>query len=204
LQLEAGVFVEFVPLRTREFFRLLKIVTNGAGPMLLRMDFTAGDSEEAYVAKLLGLVLASVPNAEDESIEFIQSICRPVGVIDRPERDLSKGDRERNEALWTGFYKALQNPDIMDTVNIIEAVVRREATDMRALGKRVQAMLEMARKTGQIPTTSSDHSVEPSTSSPQNTDGPTKPSSTSPSNGFARSSRPSPSDVASRLSTTSS
>ena len=48
--------------------------------------------------------------------------------------------------LQTDFdERPLDNPELEDLVDLIEAIVRREAKDIMALGKRLAAMLKLAK-----------------------------------------------------------
>lgn len=201
--LGSGTVVHLEPLRSRQFFKFLRIVTHGALPIAGRGGLFEGDpSVEEFVGRLVSLVVLSIPDAEDETIDFIHSMCKPAGLIEG--RRLSKQDQERNAALWAALDEELDNPELDDLVSIIEAIVRREAEDIQALGKRLMAMFRLAQKTGQLdsrtssPThqsspaaSSSEDSPEASISSPASTAGPTRSSRTSRSAGSGRSSRPS-------------
>lgn len=206
VKLATGTVVVLESLRARQFFKLLRIVTHGALPVMqdmsiLRMDPNADPGE--FAGKLLSLMLLSIPDAEDETIEFIRSMCKPVGLIEG--RKLNKQDAERNNELWNRLDNDLDNPELDDLLTIVEAVVKREAADIQALGKRLAGMLKLAEKTGQLsslpnrtsettPLSSAD-SPEPSTSSPPSTDGPTTPSQDSPSPDSANVSPPSANDA---------
>jgi hypothetical protein len=189
--LRSGQTVMLESLRARQFFKLLRIITHGAVPGmrdagLFEMD---GLSSDEFMGRLLSVTLLSIPDAEDETIEFIRSLCYPYGLIER--RGLNKQDVERNAALWDQLDLELENPDLDDIVTIIEAVVKREADDIQALGKRLASLFKLAQKTGQIdkpspsPTESTSKSSEDSparsTSSRRSTAGRGKSSSTRPS-----------------------
>lgn len=184
VKLESGQVVALEPLKARQFFKLLRILTRGALPNMTGslQDLQNGSPEE-ITSRLLGMTLLSLPEAEDEAIDFIRAMCKPVGLIER--RNLNKQDSERNLALYSQLYQELDNPSLDDLVTIVEAIIRRESADIQALGKRLSGMLKLADKTGQLsPThpastrTSSADSPEPSTSSPTNTDGTTSTSET--------------------------
>ena len=202
-KLSTGFQVEVVRLRTRQFFRLLRVLTHGAGPAMMRAGLDFRDDPGEFTQKFLMLVLMSIPDAESEAIAFLQSMCKPAGLIDRAESAQSKQEKEDNQALWDQFNKELFNPDLSDTIDLIEAIVRTEAPELQALGKRLESMLAMFRKTGQdkepaepVPSpeglASPELSPSPSTSSAASTDGATSASSTPRSAGSGRSSRPSP------------
>ncbi len=179
IKLSNGAAVSISRLRTREFFKLLKILTTGAGHMLSEFQLSGDLDQEEFTGKLIALVLLSVPEAEDEAIDFLKAMTTPVGLIEG--RTLSSGDKAHNDGLWEQYRKVMGNPEMEDTIDIIEHVINTEAADIRRLGKRIMAMMKIAEKTGQltpntkpsIPTESSEDSPEPSISSPENTDGQT-------------------------------
>lgn len=189
--LESGLRVQLESLRARQFFKLLRIITHGALPGMQQaglFDMNDMDSQE-FMGRLLSVTVLSIPDAEDETIEFLKSMCYPVGLIER--KGLNKQDVERNTILWEALEAELENPELGDLVTIVEAVIKREAEDIQALGKRLASMFKLAEKTGQIDTpspsptgsnsTSSEESPAPSTSSRRSTAGRTRTSRTSPS-----------------------
>jgi|GEM_PF-3301586 len=200
VKLSTGFPVEVVRLRTRQFFRLLRVLTHGAGPALTRLNFR--DEPEQFTERFLMLVLMSIPDAESEAITFLQSMCKPAGLADKPDSQLTKQEKEDNAAAWEGFNEALFNPELGDTLDLIEVIVRQEAPELQALGKRLEAMMDLFRRTGQDKEppepepgpeqlASQEPSPPPSTSSAPSTDGATLTSSASRSAGSGRSRRPS-------------
>lgn len=209
--LSTGISCEIVPLKARQFFRLLRVLTHGAGPALLQNDLDFSGDQDQFLGKLLSLVLISIPDAENESIDFIQSMVKPVGLKETPLAKLSKEDKEANAQLWADLERATYNPELEDVIDIVEAIVKAEADDIQALGKRLGRLMELANKTGankpEDPTEapepadlnspeslSEESSPAPSTSSPASTDGKTKTSSTSRSGGSGKSRTPSAAD----------
>ncbi len=206
IRLSTGTVLELESLRARQFFKLLRIITRGAMPAMQDLSVFKLDPEAdagAFAGRLLSLMLLSIPEAENEAIEFIQSMVQPAGLIDRRSSGtkLNKQDLERNTELWAKALTDLDNPNLDDLVTIIEAIVKREAGDIQALGKRLTAMFKLAEKTGQIPTpspnqtspagTSSADSPERTTYSVTSTGGPTTSSVNSHSDGFVSVSLPS-------------
>lgn len=198
--LDSGTVVVIEDLKARQFFRLLRILTHGAIPGLSELFNVTSDTDpQQFGMNLMTVTLLSIPDAEDETVAFIQSMVKPVGLIEG--RRLNKQDAERNAELWERLAVELENPELDDLVTIIEAIVRRESADILALGKRLAAMFKLAEKTGQTkpsspsPTSpagnSSEGSAGPSTSSRPSTDGPTAPSQTFPSGDSASASQPS-------------
>lgn len=139
LTLSTGLEVRVERLRTRGMFKLLKIVTRGAGPILMQMPLDFDDSE-AFTQQLLAVVVMAVPEAENEAIEFIQAMVTPSGLIEKPKTD---NQRESNKALMEQLVSDLDDPEIDDTISIIEAVIRNEAHDIQALGKRLGSILKV-------------------------------------------------------------
>lgn len=185
--LESGLRLRVERLKTRQFFKFLRILTKGAlptvsGTNLLNLDPEADPSE--FATRLISLVLLAIPEAEDEAVDFIKSMVVPVGLVDRPKNKL---DAERNAERWLMIDDELENPELNDVVTIFERVILNEAGNMQALGKRLAGLFKLAQKTGQLksqnPTSkapnSSAGSRERSTSSALSTGGQTSSSVTS-------------------------
>lgn len=187
VKLRSGFQVRLESLKARQFFKLLRIVTHGALPGMREaglFDMDDLDSDE-FMGRLLSVTLLSIPDADDETIEFIRSMVYPDGLTER--KGLNKQDVERNTLLWEALDAEMENPDLDDVVTIIEAVIKRESEDIQALGKRLASMFKLAEKTGQLKSPSPSESTSmssaespaPSTSSRRNTGGKTRPSSRS-------------------------
>jgi hypothetical protein len=147
--LSSGTKVLIQPLKARQFFKLLRIITHGAGGMLLNVKFSGEDTPEEFGAKLLALVGFAIPDAEEEVIEFLLSMTRPAE--EKTGRALNKQDKEFNKELTDTLFEELYNPELEDLVTLVEAIVKRESEDLQALGKRLMAMFDLAKKTGQVP-----------------------------------------------------
>lgn len=148
-KLSTGLEVDVVRMRTRQFFRLLRVLTHGAGPALTQsgLDFAAGGEE--FSQKLLMLVVMSIPDAEQEAIGFLASMCRPTGIVDKPASQLTKQENEANQALWARYNEDMHNPELDDTLDLIEVIIRREAPELQALGKKLQRTFKIFQATGQ-------------------------------------------------------
>lgn len=147
--LSSGTEVVIQPLKARQFFKLLRIITHGAGGMLLNVKFSGDDTPEEFGAKLLALVGFAIPDAEEEVIDFLLSMVTPAG--EKTGRKLSKEEIAHNKQLAEDLFGELYNPELEDLVTLVEAIVKREAADLQALGKRLMAMFDLAKKTGQVP-----------------------------------------------------
>jgi hypothetical protein len=142
-RLESGTEIDLEPLKLRQFLRLLRIVTRGAADSLENITFDFEDSQ-AFMQTFLGLVIFSIPEAENEAVDFIQSMVKPKGLTGDPKKDIPKFEALHNE---------LDNPELEDVITIIELIFKRESEDLRALGKRLGSMMKVAEKMG---ATSSD------------------------------------------------
>lgn len=201
LKLSTGTIVEIEDLKTRQFFKLLRIVTHGALPLMSDLSLFKLDPDSdlgEFTGRLLAVLVMSIPDAVDETIDFVRVMVKPSGVIEG--RKLNKADSERNDYLWAQVDNDLENPELEDLISIVEAIVKREAADIQALGKRLASMMNLAAKTGQLkpdrqpptnastPSSSAD-SPDPSISYPTSTDGATTTSDGSASADFGSASQ---------------
>ena len=136
--LTSGTEFDLEPLKLRQFLRLLRIVTRGAADVLdsAQIDF---EDPQSFVQTFLGMVLFSVPEAEEETVDFLKSMVKPKGMTGNPDKDL---------VLVRQLSSELDNPELEDTITIIQCVIQREAEDLRALGKRLGTMFQTAQKMG--------------------------------------------------------
>ncbi len=140
LVLSNGLKVDVNRLKTRETMKLLKIITRGAGYALSSLDLS-GDNSEFAEALIVSVVLA-IPEAENETIEFIQAMVRPTELVANPK---SKPEKEVNAQIEDQLVEALQNPELEDLVSIITRVVHVEAPHIQALGKNLALLLKVYR-----------------------------------------------------------
>lgn len=153
--LASGTEVRVVPLKARQFFRLLRIVTRGGAQVWSMFRLRADMEEGEFVSQLLAMVLFAVPEAEDETFDFIRSMLMPAQVPDDPEVA---------RKAQVSLDAEVDDLGLDDVVSIVEVVVRREGADMQALGKRLSSLLGVAQKTGQLKGTPlSEASLGPST-----------------------------------------
>jgi hypothetical protein len=149
VKLSTGFSVELARLRTRQFFRLLRILTHGAGPALTQAQLNFDGEASEFAARLLTLVVMSIPDAEEETIRFLASMTRPVGVVDKPATQLTKQEAAANKALWDQFGEEMHNPDLTDLLDLTEAIIEQESPELQALGKKLRTMFALFQKTGQ-------------------------------------------------------
>jgi hypothetical protein len=187
VKLSTGYEVGIQRLKTRQFFRLLKVLTRGVGPAVVQSGLDFSKDPETFGQSLLAMTLMAIPEAEQQFIEFLTSMCTPVDLHEAVGRArLSKQQTEDNQTAVNEMVEELNNPELDDLLDLAEAIVRREAPEIQQLGKRVASLLELAKKTGQLgdkdkETSSPEPSPEPLTSSVTSMDGPTSESSASPS-----------------------
>lgn len=136
--LESGLQVRIEPLKTRGMFKLMKIVTRGAGPLIFQMPLDFNNTE-AFPQQLLTVLTMAIPEAESEAIEFIQAMVTPA---DFKEVTHSKADDQANKELFERLAVELDDPTIDDTFTIISAIITNEAPHIQALGKRLGSILQ--------------------------------------------------------------
>lgn len=136
--LSSGTPVVIRPLKLREFLKLLRIITRGSASMLssLSLDF---DDVDKFVQTLVAMALFAVPEAEEETLDFVQAMLDPAGLGVSPEAD---------NVLRSRLFLELDNPEMEDVINIIGAVIASEGADLHALGKKTAAMWSAATKMG--------------------------------------------------------
>jgi hypothetical protein len=203
IELSTGLRVCLVPLKTRQLFRLLRILTHGAGAAVLTtgLDFNADEGE--FTQRLVGITILAIPDAESEACEFVASMVEPADLVKKPASQLTKDQLAENKRLWDRVNEDLFNPDPGDLIDIVARIIQAESRDLQALGKKIRQLLEMARRTGKTetaPAQAADPLQSPASSEPippplmpssQSTDGQTSESSTSPSGDSGRSEPPS-------------
>ncbi len=182
--LSDGTVVQFHELKARQFFKLLKILTHGPAMQLMAAQgqgsIFQGTGEE-ILGRLVGFVAISIPDSFDETIQFLYDMVEPASL------GHTKQSRVEDNAKLDHLAELLSNPEIDDLIDLIEIIVKRESSDLVALGKKVGKMLQVAEKTGQLPDSSqtsqeqstSEASRAPATSSVPNMDGQTNTSLTS-------------------------
>jgi hypothetical protein len=176
LTLSDGTVVKLLDLKARQFFKMLRIISHGPAMAALTNsnNLLQGDPE-AVVMRLVGFLLVSIPDAYNETMDFLHDMIQPDGLQDIPSggsKSTKDAVKSANDEKWAQVAKSMANPEIEDVVDLVDAIVRRESKDLVALGKKVASLFRVAEKTGQLqqPTsqTSQDQniledSVEPST-----------------------------------------
>jgi len=144
LTLESGFPIKVLRIRTRATMSLLKILTRGAGEALAMLRVPGDDvTQEEFTGQLLGAVILSIPEAEDETIEFINRVVEPANLHEGPR--ISPGDAAWNQDQWDILAAELQDPELEDLVTIVSEIVKIEGPHVLALGKRIVALFPTAK-----------------------------------------------------------
>lgn len=152
----SGVELELERLKTRQLLKLVKILTAGGGGAIADLPFDFDSDPEELTQQIIGILLATIPEAEEEVMEFIRSMVKPIGLVE-PER--SAADRSKNTELYVALYKVVDNPELEDTLELFAAIVKAELPNLKALGKKIATLVSSVAK----PKTSSKKSSKPST-----------------------------------------
>jgi hypothetical protein len=176
LELSDGTRVKLLDMRARQFFKLLKIITHGPALNLILQNGASNllsGSEQQILGKLVGYIGVALPDSFDEVVGFLYDMIEPEGLV----KEDSKKAKEDNRALVQKLAQLMTNPEVEDILDLVEAIIKREAADLAALGKKVMKLLSLANKTGQLTTapaspapSTSEDSPEPSTESSATTE----------------------------------
>lgn len=145
--LSTGFEIEYEELRARQFFKMLRILTRGAGPLMAEYPIDFNASGEELGQQLVVLLVMAIPEAEDEAIEFLKSMTKPAGL----ENARDDAARKRNIDKYNQLDIELDNPELEDLIDVITDIVQRESADLSGLGKRLRSLFSLAQKTGQAP-----------------------------------------------------
>lgn len=142
LALESGFPINVLRLKTRAMMSLLKVLTYGATDALMTLRFDQETTEEQFTGQLLGAVILAIPEAEDETIEFIKRMVEPGDLNHNPR---TKADVESNNALLEVLDAELEDPELTDLLTIVSTIITNEAPHIRALGKQLTALIAIQR-----------------------------------------------------------
>lgn len=138
LPAEEELLIEGIPatvkrLKAKEFFALLRILTNGMGANIANVDF--GSDKEEVKAHFLGLFIAAVPNAADEFVDFLHLVVEP------------KNSQQTGE-----LNRAMVNPELETVIDVLTVVAEQEAPDIADLVGKAQAALKKIQSVYRKPT----------------------------------------------------
>lgn len=123
-----GMECKVKPLKTREFFALMGIITTGLGGSALQ-DLSAENSEELQ-GEIIGAVLVALPISVEPFLTLVKDIVEPV---------------RKEDAQRLRMY--LDNPAPEDLLNVIDAVIYNERDNLWSLVGKGKAYLARWQKT---------------------------------------------------------
>lgn len=115
-------------LRTREFLKLMNILTAGMGGRVVTAVMV-GETEADLVGRMGAALLNAVPAAADETLDFIRSMVEPA---------------QEKAAHYKALQSALDNPDLDIMFEILTGVLEQEASELVKLGKATKAWWQTA------------------------------------------------------------
>jgi len=143
LSLESGTPIKVERLKTRGLMALLKILTRGAAEVIPTLKFNAETSTEEFAGQLVGAIVFAIPDAEEETVEFINRMVSPANLHEGAK--LTKAQQAENAQLADELRLELADPEIDDLVTILEQIIKVEAPHIVALGKRLALLLQVQR-----------------------------------------------------------
>lgn len=169
--LASGEELLIEPLRTRQFFKLLRILTRGSMDILgmLSLDPRKQTTEE-FTMNLIAMLVFAVPEAEQETVDFLRSMVRaaPVEVPDDvPPAQVAKVAEKLQKEAEDKVTRAMVNPELDDLAGLVEAIARREAPNLMALGKRLISTWKFSQKAKGQPTEAPETEAESLEASPE-------------------------------------
>jgi len=141
--LMSGVEVEIMPLKLRQFLKFLRILSSGAAEIWGDIRPSLEDDAQ-FMRDLVGIAIFAIPEAEEQTIDFIKSMVSPAG-LPTGNDDVS---RKQRLVMWGELSTELDNPELEDTISIIQSIIECEAKDLMALGKRLRRMFGLVTKSG--------------------------------------------------------
>lgn len=142
--LEGGFEVEVQRLKLRQLLRALKVLSSGAGSALGALSFNENSDQDEIAQTVLFAMAIAIPEAENETVEFLSSMVIPVGF--KEGRDLSKSVKAKNAQLLEELDEILFNPSLDDVLSIVEVVIEKEAPHLKSLGNRLATLLKAQQK----------------------------------------------------------
>lgn len=154
LELTTGRTVTFEDMKTRQLFAMLRIVTRGGLELLPSLRIGSDMDSEQFTMQLLMVFVFAVPEAPNETVDFLRTMVK----LKLPPA-VEAAERKEQEKT---FAKELDNPELDDLMSLVEAIIRREAPNLQALGQRLMGALAFANKANQIESQSESSTPEPS------------------------------------------
>jgi hypothetical protein len=143
-----GTTVRIERLKTRQFFKLLRLITHGGMDALQTIRLDPAQGTEVFTENLIALLIFAVPESEDETIEFLRSMVTPQQVTvpdDVPPSSALKVADNLRVAEKAKVDAQFTNMGLDDLLGLVEVIIRREAPELKALGKRLADTLKFSR-----------------------------------------------------------
>ena len=107
------------PLRTREFFGLVRLITTAYGENLGNLFALDWSSPEAAGGAIIAVVTVAIPLATDQFLEWLRSILEPINPLEAAP-----------------LTEALDNPPVEDLFGLVQALMEAEWPNLSVvLGK---------------------------------------------------------------------
>ena len=149
LTLASGTVVRLRPLKTLEMLMLMDIITSGIGSRLGELHLDPDEPDRVFAARFGALLLSALPGKGPQMVAFLRAMVEPDGKVTAGRVDKATG--ARNDELDAALDAELANPDPVDTITLVDAIARREAPQLQALGKHLARLWANAARTGLIP-----------------------------------------------------
>lgn len=138
-----GTVINIRPIKMREMFALLKIVTRGAAISMGALPLSMiQDSDDQFLQTITALLINAIPEADQEVCEFLRIVTEPVAPDGKWNSDEEL--RAAEDHLSDLF---LINPEIEDVMDILTIVAYRESRDMQRLVKKVESAIKLFQAT---------------------------------------------------------
>lgn len=145
---EDGFEVRVAPLRTRQLLKLMRIITHGAAPIFDDVASVILSGDEGEVGgRLVGLMLFAVPEAEDETLEFLRSMVTPSTL----SSGTSANSLAKNQEAVAELDARMENPSLNDVFGLVRLIITRESGELANLGKQLTAALTAQSETQEPP-----------------------------------------------------
>ena len=138
-ELESGFEVRTERIRLRQLLRFLKILTTNATDILSAIRVDSEDDSNGFIGTLLMALAISIPDSENEIVEFVQSLVKPAGLVEG--RDLPPAVKKENDKLRDELYAELSNPSPDDVFEILSRVLIVEGPNLLNLVQKLQFMI---------------------------------------------------------------
>jgi hypothetical protein len=118
-----GVTCDIRPLKSREFFMLMSILTGAFGTGITSLDMFQGDDSDEMAAGLAGAFLTALPHQYDRFLALCSAMVVPIGTKEEQSR----------------VVEVMENPDTEILLEIVDQVIEREKDNIWTLVGKARA-----------------------------------------------------------------